>query len=168
MSAFYVHCSLTDRNVFASFPTVPVSKGLQLLNSPEQWASGACLAVGVPRFQIRNVSQVMQIHNERIVHFYANDAPVTLVRTTSGNRVTVRWDDKVNVQMNLNHDTSETGFSLYMTVTGLNLPLQEESLDDIQEWTRLKREWMELVLFSLVDSSDVQENERFKVWRSGI
>lgn len=58
--SFYtpLQCVL-ERHIVASFPHVSIRKAVDLLHNPEHWGMGACIAFGVPRFKITNISQVI-------------------------------------------------------------------------------------------------------------
>lgn len=161
IGAFY--CSLIDKHVFASFPKTKVQKGLQLLHSPEMWSSGACLAFGVPRFVISNVSSTMRLNNDLVIQFRANQVPVTLI-ARNRNRLQIRVQEDIHVNINVNHNEKEdVGFSLYVSISGIH---GHSCLDET--WRQNNRKWIELVLFSLVDMEWCYKHPLFERWRSLI
>lgn len=159
VSAFY--CSLLDKHVFASFPKTRVEKGLKLLHSPEMWSNGACLAFGVPRFAITNVSSTLKLNNDRVIQFHANMIPVTLIARGS-NRLQIRVKEDINVNIHVNHNEHvDVGFSVFISISGIS---NEDCMHDV--WRKNNRDWIELVLFSLVDVEYCQKHPLFERWRS--
>lgn len=59
----------TTTMISLNFPTAKVSEGCRLIHSPEQWASGAGLIVGVTPFAIRGVSGPTCYGKECMVNF---------------------------------------------------------------------------------------------------
>lgn len=182
------------RHVFASFPSTPVNKGLELLRSPERWATGACLALGLPRFRIADVSFVTRIHRESMVSFVAEyvqpvlggggACPVKFKQTdvvvvAQGQRkvhVKIGSDIVMNIQINCDNDAS-TGFSLFIELLGVSpAGLQDDALDD--DWEGMARKWIETTLFSLdhedddddavVKRVDSSMTRHFDTWRKHI
>lgn len=160
---FAFYCNIVDRCVFASFPKTRVSKGLELLHSPEKWASGVGLAFGVPRFEIRNVSSIAKIHKDTMIGFFVGDSPVTLI-AQGGNRVHLR-SPELSMMMQVNHNGNDVGFSLFIMMTGKHLQREE---NEVEEWRANNRRWMELVLFALDDPECPPVIPAFQTWRDCI
>lgn len=154
---------LIQRHLFASFPNTPVEKGLKLLNTPEAWAAGAGLAFGIPRFEISTASRVTRVNKERMIQFVVNEKPVTLIAPAK-NRLHVLFSDERSMQIRLNHDDGEIGFSIFISFEGLP-PMDYE---EVMEWQRENRKWVEASLFSLVDDEEIVENFMFQSWRADI
>lgn len=171
----YTHAffaSLVSTFVLANFPTTPVSKGHLLLHSPEIWSSGACLALGIPMFKIRNVSSVINIGNERAVYLQTNKQNFVLVARgkdliyIKGYQSNELEEDKEGkgILIKLQHNDTETGFSIFMQLLGYD----DRNLPKI--WKTCMKKWIELVLFSLYDDKypPLTRDSRLDLWRKGL
>lgn len=138
-------CTMVDRSFFASFPKVPVERGLRLLHAPEEWGNGPCLAFGVSRYHTRNITGRLLLHKETMQQFYAGDMPVTFIaQGTHKVSLRVPFED-ITVDIRLTEYTPKVGFSLYVTISGLPaIPDREMYM-----WSKGYRSLVETTLFSL-------------------
>lgn len=133
-----------DTHIFASFPRMPVNSGIRLLHSPYEWANGACLAVGIPRFTISNMSPTLRWRNESMVKFKVNNQKDVTCISEYPYKTTIHVDSDLSLRVRLTPYTTKVGFSLSIAVRGLP-PIPPE-------WAQWNRMWLETVLFALVNN----------------
>jgi hypothetical protein len=152
-NAFYT--ALTSKHVLASFPKTPVYKAMRLVHSPELWADGACIALGVPRFRISRVSPMISYYSDKVIQFYANDTLVSLI-AKGRDKVIVKIGDTKGFSVKINHDDNPIGFSLFIELLGC-------------DHITCSRQWIEMTLFALADYDDMMYYfPEFHRWRNEI
>lgn len=138
--SFYIplQCVL-ERHIVASFPRVSIRRAVDLLHNPEHWGMGACIAFGVPRFKITNVSQVVRFNNDKIMRFYSNGVtPITLV---SNGKYHTKVIIGCSTVICLRLRELNKGFVLNLESRGLF------TADDNETDTENTRKWVEQTLF---------------------
>lgn len=143
-----------NNHILASFPKTSVDTGIALLHTPNMWANGACIALGMKRFKILSTSPTLKLRNETIRTFkvQGHTQEITCVSEYPF-KTTVHIGDGLSLRVKLTPYTSKPiGFSLSIGISGIPvLPTLNP------EWSINCRMWLETVLFSLVVNQSSQE-----------
>jgi hypothetical protein len=108
---------MIDRHIFASFPNIPVSVGQKFIHSPEKWGSGACLVIGVPRFEIESVAGVVAYQKDRLVQLRVKNEEISLI-SQSLNNIVLKGRDNLCISCKVVPLDKQAlmGFSLVLTL----------------------------------------------------
>jgi hypothetical protein len=141
VSAFSMQ--MGQRYVVADFPKTDVKQGLKFIHSPEYWANGMSLALGVPRFRMRNVSPVVFCGEDRMITFFAKGQQVAMM-SSKKEKVVVKVGNHSTIVLRVHeHEWSEGGFSLLVDIKSMWLT------NETRDWDQCARKFLEVSLLGL-------------------
>ncbi len=137
-----------QRYVVADFPKVDVKQGLKFIHSPEYWANGMSLSLGVPRFRMRNVSPVVFCGDSRMITFFAQGHQVA-VMSNKKEKVLIKVGNHTDIMLRVQeYKWSEGGFSLLVDIKSMWLK------NETRDWDQNARKFLEVSLMGLVNEEE--------------
>lgn len=144
---------LGQRYVVADFPATDIKKGLMFIHSPEYWANGMSLSLGVPRFRMRHVSPVVFVGEDKLITFYARGEQVALMSTRK-EQVTIKVGNHTDIKLKVQeYEWTPGGFSLLVDIKSTWLT------NETRDWDQCARKFLEVSLFALLNNEDVSDSE---------
>lgn len=132
-----------QRYVVADFPKVDVKQGLKFIHSPEYWANGMSLSLGVPRFRMRNVSPVVLCGEDKMITFFAQGHQVAMM-SNKKEKVVIKVGNHSTIMLKVQeHEWSEGGFSLLVDIKSVWLK------NETRDWDQCARKFLEVSLMGL-------------------
>ena len=150
-------------------PNTHISKVAPLLHSPERWARGECVLLGVPHFKIVNINGPFSLAGEHIVEFTA--------QTYKQQRVVVKCSRENDVRIDLSNMWAEMPHTQIHTIliglpdnsTMVSLVINTDS-EEASEWLLSLREVLCLTLQNMHDVSEesMMELSEFESFRLAL
>ena len=159
-----VHMTLLSFSTI--LPNTHVSKIASLLHSPERWARGECVLLGIPHFKIVNIDGPFSLAGENIVEFTA--------QTYKQQRVVVKCSQENDVRIDISDMWAERPHTQIHTIliglpensTLVSLGLNTDS--EASEWLLSLREVLCLTLQNMHDVSEAMELSEFERFRLAL
>ena len=143
------------------FPKSPFQKMCNIIQSPELWATGGGVMVGIPSFKIDSVTGPFSIHKETMVSFNVRNHKIRLVgKSVDRSTLTIANGDEDLAHTTIIAKANAVGKS------GSNLVLNIDTLFPLEQ-TLLKMA-LETGIKSLPDISVMDQHPTLKKYRENL
>jgi hypothetical protein len=104
------------------FPSTSLGSGVSFFSSPEKWAAGSALLLGVPRFKIKDIEGPFYFDREARVHFVGEATQMQRVtlhgRSEFEGVLTLSnmWDESPHTLVHFHMQSQRQGFQLVLNI----------------------------------------------------
>lgn len=123
-----------------TFPLRPLQQGLDLINTPEMWGTGALFSLGIPRFQTKSLSGIVQYQGQKCMNMQCVgpgwNMSMFLIGHSPSNQVEVvlpHMRVRATVEP-LSEQRSRLGFLMTIMVCGQSLDITQDTLETMMEF----------------------------------